>query len=233
MRKSRKIVIVWFVIVLPVLLSGMEVSAENFTQKAAYEYDVNGRLCRVKYTDGSVIQYVYDKNGNIVAVQTMKKEDGKLPESTEEKTSWQKTMGENIRLDSGGNQWTGDGRLLKKKMAQEMKKLKIQKLVNPMVGKRIRKIQKTKAKIKKTRQYQNGNVEVTLKKIPGCTGYEIKYSVDKNFKGAKLIRGKKTARYLKLKNGKTYYIKARGYYTSHKRRFYTQYSKVRKIKVKK
>lgn len=232
MVKRRWIVIAWSVFMLLTLLPAMVTFAENFKQQAAYEYDANGRLCRIQYSDGKSIQYVYDKNGNIVAVQTVNKDGGVVSGSTEKKTDWKNAAGEYIHFDNSGKQWAGDDRLLKRKMVQEIKKLNIQKLVNPLAGKKLKKIQNSKAKIKKIKKYKNGKIQITLKKISGCSGYEIIYATNKKFKGAKLCRIKKVTKQLKLKKGKTYYIKARGYYTGNKRRIYTRYSKVKKIKIK-
>ena len=49
----------------------------------SYDYDVNGRLVRVTYDDGSFIEYAYDDAGNLVYVE--RNDDGspnQAPDST-------------------------------------------------------------------------------------------------------------------------------------------------------
>ncbi len=77
-------------------------------------------------------------------------------------------------------------------------------------------------------------VTLKLKKVTGAKGYEITYSLNKNFKSKKKITTTKTTVNInKLKSGKKYYIKVRAYKTdSAKSKVYSSYSKVKSIKVK-
>ena len=77
-------------------------------------------------------------------------------------------------------------------------------------------------------------VTLKLKKVTGAKGYEITYSLNKNFKSKKKITiTKTTVNINKLKSGKKYYIKVRAYKTdSAKSKVYSSYSKVKSIKVK-
>lgn len=77
-------------------------------------------------------------------------------------------------------------------------------------------------------------VTLKLKKVTGAKGYEITYSLNKNFKSKKKITTTKTTVNInKLKSGKKYYIKVRAYKTdSTKSKVYSSYSKVKSIKVK-
>lgn len=73
--------------------------------------------------------------------------------------------------------------------------------------------------------------------MAGATGYQIAYSTNKNFKGAKNVSVKKAATtkkvVSKLKKGKTYYVKVRAYKTVKGKKQYTGWSKVKQVAVKK
>lgn len=68
------------------------------------------------------------------------------------------------------------------------------------------------------------------------TGYQIQYSTSKSFKGAKTKTVKKTkttsASISKLKKKKTYYVRIRTYKTVGGKKYYSGWSKVKKIKTK-
>jgi hypothetical protein len=79
---------------------------------------------------------------------------------------------------------------------------------------------------------------VKWKKNAACTGYQIQYSTDKNFKtGVKTVKVAKSSTtsktIAKLKKGKTYYVRVRTYKTVSKENYYSGWSKVKKIKVSK
>ena len=77
---------------------------------------------------------------------------------------------------------------------------------------------------------------LTWKVDKTCSGYQIYYSTNKKFKGAKkLLINKKTTKTKTIKNlrsKKTYYVKIRAYKTIGGKRYYGNFSIIRKIKVK-
>lgn len=80
-------------------------------------------------------------------------------------------------------------------------------------------------------------IRVSVKKDSKASGYQIKISTSKKFKkGVKKTstnNAKKTTLSItKLKSGKTYYVKARSYKKIGKKKYYSTWSKVKKIKVK-
>lgn len=78
-------------------------------------------------------------------------------------------------------------------------------------------------------------IKVTIKKVFGADGYEIRYATNKKFKGVKKVTTKKTSYTIKkLKKGKTYYVKVRAFrYDENGKKLYGKYSSVKKIKVRK
>lgn len=83
---------------------------------------------------------------------------------------------------------------------------------------------------------KNGRkMSVTLKKIKGAAGYQILYSSNKKFSGAKTKTTAKTSVTLKsLTKNKTYYVKVRAYKKdSTGKKVYGAYSSVKKIRIKK
>ena len=83
-----------------------------------------------------------------------------------------------------------------------------------------------------------GNQQITLKwKNPGnITGYEIEYSLKKDFSGGKIVKVKKaktlTTTIKKLKANKTYYVRIRTYTTVKKKNYYSAWSKAKSVKTK-
>lgn len=75
---------------------------------------------------------------------------------------------------------------------------------------------------------------MTWKKVKGIKGYELQYSLKKNFKGAKTKTIKKvsttTVAIKKLKRKKKYYVRIRTYIVSNRKKIYSDWSK---FKVKK
>lgn len=78
-------------------------------------------------------------------------------------------------------------------------------------------------------------LKVTAKASKNYTGYEFGYASKKDFSDQKTARGKgKAATISGLKKGKTYYVRVRGYKVdAYGNYYYTPYSKVKKITVKK
>lgn len=75
---------------------------------------------------------------------------------------------------------------------------------------------------------------VKIKKATGAQGYEISYSMDQNFKsGVKTVNTKKASTTLKkLKSNKTYYVRVRSYRKVKGEKLYSEYSAVKKVKIK-
>ena len=71
----------------------------------------------------------------------------------------------------------------------------------------------------------------------GVDKYEIQYALNKKFTKSK--KSKKAAGYLdsftikKLKKGKTYYVRIRAYSNDNGKKLYSEWSKVKKVKIKK
>ena len=75
--------------------------------------------------------------------------------------------------------------------------------------------------------------KATIKRVSGLTGYEIKYSRNKSFKNSKTIRTSKPSKTVKkLKKKKTYYVKVRTYKTINGVKYFSKWSKVKKVKTK-
>ena len=77
--------------------------------------------------------------------------------------------------------------------------------------------------------------KLTWKKISNADGYEITYANNKDFKKAKKVTVKKTltsTTIKKLTSKKTYYFKIRTYKKSGSKKIYSDYSAVKKVKIK-
>ncbi len=80
------------------------------------------------------------------------------------------------------------------------------------------------------------NLKVTYKKDKNAGGYEIQYATKSSFKGAKKVTAKKgtsSKEIVDIVPGKTYYVRMRSYYTTGGTKIYSDWSKSKKIKVKK
>ena len=78
-------------------------------------------------------------------------------------------------------------------------------------------------------------VTVKWKKIKGCSGYQVLYSTNKNFKNAKYkkVSSKTLGLTIKgLKSRKTYYVKVRSYKKTGGKYYCSSWSSTKKIKVK-
>lgn len=94
-----------------------------------------------------------------------------------------------------------------------------------------------KGKITKiTRAKNNKSVKLSLKKLSGAKGYEVKYSTGTKFskKTTKTIYTAKTTFNIKnLKKNKKYYVKVRAYVKNGTSKKYGAWSAVKRIKIKK
>ena len=78
--------------------------------------------------------------------------------------------------------------------------------------------------------------KISLKKVKSATGYVVKVSTSKKFKGKKTITKtfkRNVFKFKKLKKNKKYYVKARAVKVVGKTKYYGKWSKVKKIRIKK
>lgn len=99
------------------------------------------------------------------------------------------------------------------------------------------KIVPKKPSLSKVKNSKSKTVVITWKRDKNVTGYEIYRSTSKkkNYKKIKTITKNKTTSYnnTELKKNKTYYYKIRSYKKSGKQKYYSSYSKVISVKIKK
>lgn len=90
--------------------------------------------------------------------------------------------------------------------------------------------------IKSVKSSTPASMKVTYKKNSKAAGYEISYATKKSFKGAKKVTAKKASSNTEITNvipGKTYYVRMRSYYKAGGVKKYSDWSKSKKIKMKK
>lgn len=90
-----------------------------------------------------------------------------------------------------------------------------------------------KVKISTTKSTAKGKITVTYKKVKDAAGYQISYSMNKNFKKAKtlIVKGNKVKVVIKkLKSKKTYYVKVRAYKLDGTKKVLGKWSNVKKVK---
>ena len=79
--------------------------------------------------------------------------------------------------------------------------------------------------------------QITWKKNRYVTGYEIQYSVNKNFRSGskKTVAGVSKTKYTltKLQKNKTYYVRIRTYKKSGTKKYYSSWSKVKAVRIRK
>lgn len=97
-------------------------------------------------------------------------------------------------------------------------------------------INPVKTKISKAKAAKK-KITVTWKKVKkNITGYQIQYSTSSDFKKAKTVTvkgAKKTSKTIsKLKSKKKYYVRVRTYKTVNGTKYYSEWSKAKKVKVK-
>lgn len=86
----------------------------------------------------------------------------------------------------------------------------------------------------KAKNKKKKSIQVTWKKVSGAQGYEISYSLKKNFKKAKKKTTKKVSYTIKkLKKKKKYFVRVRAYKVVNGKKIYGKWSSAKKVKVKK
>lgn len=94
---------------------------------------------------------------------------------------------------------------------------------------------KKPGKAKKIKVYRMGGTKlyVTWDCKTVADGFQLQYSTKKSFAGKKTKKATTSARFIKVKKGKTYYIRVRAYNKTSTGKLYGKWSKVKKIKIKK
>lgn len=88
--------------------------------------------------------------------------------------------------------------------------------------------------IKSIKNFAPRGLKVKVKSVPKAIGYQLSYSLNKNFKNAKKKSFRKTTFQVdKLKKKKTYYIRVRAYTVVEGTKYYGKWSQKYKIKIKK
>ena len=89
----------------------------------------------------------------------------------------------------------------------------------------------TKTKVKKTSaKAKTTSATIKFKKVSDAVSYEVQCSTSKKFTKAKTLTTKKTSYTVKkLKKGKKYYVRVRGYVTNNGKNYYGAWSKVKTI----
>lgn len=88
--------------------------------------------------------------------------------------------------------------------------------------------------LKKTSALKKKKVLVTCSPVKGASGYQIQYSLKKNFAGAKIKTTTKTSQKISgLKKGKKYYFRVRAVVKANGNVYYSGWSNKKSVKVKK
>lgn len=97
----------------------------------------------------------------------------------------------------------------------------------------INEFKKSKVNIK-AQNVKGKKVKILFKKVKDAKGYQIQYSLDKKFKKIKRTKNvSKNSYTIKKLKKKTYYIRVRAYVMVKGKKVYGNWSKIKKIKVKK
>ncbi|MFQ9515710.1 MAG: family 16 glycosylhydrolase [Eubacterium sp.] len=91
-----------------------------------------------------------------------------------------------------------------------------------------------KAKIKSLKNIKGKKIKLTIKKISGVKGFQIRYCDNKKFDGyITKNTTKRTVTIKHLKKKETYYVKVKAYKKISGKKTYGPWSKVKKVKIKK
>ena len=96
------------------------------------------------------------------------------------------------------------------------------------------KITVKKATIKSAKNVKKNKIKLTIKKVAGAKGYQVRYATNKKFKKAVVKTTTKTTYTIKkLKKKKTYYVQVRAFKKSGKTRVYGKWSNRKRVKITK
>lgn len=212
-------------------------------QDVTYSYDSLGRVSAAIYPDGTKMIYEYDANGNLLSCTKAKEV---LPPEGGGQSGGNQSGGGT----TGGNQQsggdTGNGNSSEHPIPEQPAASNPLRYSKTDI-KNYNKFKKKKPVIKslkksssKKKYYLKIQIrQINKRGIYGENGYQIKHATNSKFKKAKTIklsRNKKssiTKKSWKVKKGKTYYVKVRGYMKTRTGKvIYSKYSKVKKLKVK-
>ena len=88
--------------------------------------------------------------------------------------------------------------------------------------------------LSKVKSASKGKMTVYWKKASGAGGYQIQYSLNSNFSSAKTATATGTSKTIsKLKKGKVYYVRVRSYKKVSGKKYYSSWSKAKKVTIKK
>lgn len=111
---------------------------------------------------------------------------------------------------------------------------KINKPIQPEIENKVTTTAPAKVTIKSAKNIKGRKLSLSWKKVKEADGYELQYADNKGFKKKKskqIRQAKYTIKNCKKK--KTYYIRIRAYKLDGKKKVYGNWSKVKKVKVKK
>ena len=92
------------------------------------------------------------------------------------------------------------------------------------------------AKISKVSNSGKGKVKISWLRNTNCSGYQIQYATDKKFSKAKTVTASAESNsktISSMKKGKTYYFRIRGYRTVAGKKYYSNWSASKSIRIKK
>lgn len=97
-----------------------------------------------------------------------------------------------------------------------------------------KKVTVKKAAIKSAKNVKKNKIKLTIKKVAGAKGYQVRYATNKKFKKAVVKTTTKTTYTIKkLKKKKTYYVRVRAFKKSGKTRVYGKWSNRKRVKITK
>lgn len=112
------------------------------------------------------------------------------------------------------------------------KKLGEEETTTPEVT--TQKIKVKKATIKSAKNVKKNKIKLTIKKVAGAKGYQVRYATNKKFKKAVVkTTTKRTYTIKKLKKNKTYYVQVRAFKKAGKVRKYGAWSNRKRVKITK
>lgn len=209
-----------------------KMSAVHAEQNVKYTYDSLGRVILAKYPDGTVIEYEYDRNGNLRYSGTQRKSESAKPDSTESKPAESQPQGIPRVNEKSMPALERQVVIIPHYTSAEIKTYNAFKKKKPV----IKSLKQVKQKSKRYLKIQIRKVGKNASEME--TGYKIQYAANSKFKKSKVISVEKNAKksvtghQWKVKKNKTYYVRIQAYMKTRTGRIiYTKYSKTKKISV--
>ncbi len=178
-------------------------------------------------------------------VSGLKAKTVKVAKSSEITLSWNK-IGDGVKYEvyqQNGKKWkkikTTDktSYTVKKLKADKEYQFRVRAVVDDVKGKYSSTLKVETIPATTTLKLKAGKKQLTASwsKVSDISGYEIQYSTSKKMKSAKKVIAKKSAKSTtikKLTKGKKYYVRIRTYKTVNGKKIYSDWSKVKNVKVK-